>query len=752
MSTMKKLITTVFLSFILVLPKAQSLLQYVQPFTGTAPSTTISAQRHSEAGSEKNANTIPAVGLPFGMTQFTPQTRFTEKKCVPPYFYNDSLFSGIRATHWISGSCMQDYGSFTVMPVTGKIRIGKSGYQTLFSHEKESTTPAYYQLLLPEQNLNIEVTSTLRCGIIKFTMLKNDSLHLLFTPNSDFAVCSVNINSSTGDITGFNTAHRIYQGKGEKAGFDGCYYFKPSKKFTASGTFFNNQILNESSIVNKPDGVAYISYYLKKGESVELYIGTSFTTINGAKNNYFSEIGDKKFSQIKLLAQNAWEKSLGQIRIETKDTCEKRIFYTAMYHAMQQPRLMSDADGTYPIFSSKYETDNISKGNYYDDFSMWDIYRAQLPLIELLNPGLTNQFVRSLILKGKQGGWLPIFPCWNNYTAAMIGDHAAIVIASAYNKGIRGYDVKEAYQLMRKNAFEIPAEQDYKNGMGRRALASYLKYGYIPMEDSVPDAFHKQEQVSRTLEYAYDDYAVANIAKALNHKKDNLALKERSANYKNIFDKSVGMMRGRQSNGNWAMSFNPDIREAYITEGTPRQYTFYVPQDMEGLVKLMGGKEDFEAALDVLFAQGEYWHGNEPGHHIPFLYNYTNSPFKTQKIVRNILKEEYAEGPGGLCGNDDAGQMSAWYIFASLGFYPIDPVSGKYEICSPLFDKITIQLLNEKKLQIYTKKQSEKSIYIHKIEWNGQLHNRKYFTYFDILKGGVMTFQLKDDPIQPKSK
>src|SRR5882757_4807598 len=265
-------------------------------------------------------------------------------------------------------------------------------------------------------------------------------------------------------------------------------------------------------------------------------------------------------------------------------------------------------------------------GQYYDDFSMWDIYRAQLPLMEILQPALVNRFVQSLVLKGQQGGWLPIFPCWNSYTAAMVGDHGTAFIASAYAKGIRGYDVNEAYRLMRKNAFETAGVEDYKNGMGRRALPSYLKYGYIPLEDSVPEAFHKKEQVSRTLEYAYDDYALSVMAAGLKKEDDRKILQQRALNYKNVFNTESGMVRGRYADGSWWQAFQPDRRERYITEGTPRQYTFYVPQDVPGLARLMGGSTALEKALDSLFAKNEYWHGNEPGHQIPFMYNYTAAP------------------------------------------------------------------------------------------------------------------------------
>ena len=468
-----------------------------------------------------------------------------------------------------------------------------------------------------------------------------------------------------------------------------------------------------------------------------------------AKKNLSVEIGNKRFSDVLTEAELQWEKALSQIEVQTSSGKDKRIFYTALYHAMQHPRLMSDADGSYPKFAGNYEVKKMSDGHYYDDFSMWDIYRAQLPLFEILNPGLTNQFVRSLIVKGEQGGWLPIFPCWNSYTAAMIGDHVTAFIASVYNKGIRNFDMNAAYVLMRKNAFETAKTyEEYKNGMGRRALTSYLRYGFIPMEDSVQEAFHRKEQVSRTLEYAFDDYALSVVAKGLNKTDDYRKLQQRSFNYKKVFDPSVGMMRGRHSNGNWFESFNADKREVYFTEGTPRQYTFYVPHDVRGLARLMGGTKQLENALDSLFAKNEYWHGNEPGHQIAFMYNYTTSPWRAQKEIKRILHEEYSDGPGGLSGNDDAGQMSAWYVFAAMGFYPVDPVSNNYLLCSPIFDRVRLQLQGRKTFELRTHKTSSTAYYIQQVKWNGKLYNRNYITYSMIMQGGKLELWLTDQPTQ----
>ncbi len=725
-------------------PHAQNLIQYIQPLSGTAPATTISAIKHSEAGgTETNANTIPAVTLPFSMTQWTPQTRTTEVKCQPPYFYKDSMLSGFRGTHWLSGSCTQDYGSFTVMPVVGKLKTTVQDYAIPFKHKNELATPAYYKLTAG--NMITEITATLRCGMMQFTLQQDDSLYILVLPNSDKAKGFVKIDAVKGIVWGYNPAHRIYQGWGQPAGFNGWFYIQFEKQIVSNGTFSGNEIFVTDSVVNKKDIGAYAGFKMRKGEVLRIRIGTSFSSLDGAKKNLAKEIGNKSFDEILTAAKQTWQKALAQITVVTTVEKDKRIFYTAMYHAMQHPRLMSDVDGTYPKFAGNYELMKMKTGNYYDDFSMWDIYRAQLPLFEILNPELTNQFVQSLIAKGEQGGWLPIFPCWNSYTAAMIGDHATAFIASAYNKGIRNYDVNAAYKLMRKNAFDTPTSfEEYKNGMGRRALPSYLKYGFIPLEDSVMEAFHKKEQVSRTLEYAFDDYALSVVAKGLNKTADYKKLQQRSLNYKNVFDQSVGMVRGKYVNGNWIENFTADKREVYITEGTPRQYTFYVPQDVPGLAALMGGTKQLENALDSLFTKNEYWHGNEPGHQIPFMYNYTAASYKTQKMVNAISQEEYSDGPGGLSGNDDAGQMSAWYVFAAMGFYPVDPVSNNYILSTPLFDSITLQLQNKKKLQIICNKQSAKSIYIKAVKWNGKWYSKNYINYADIMKGGLIEMDLSD--------
>lgn len=732
-----RIITTLSLLFSLTGAMAQqaSYVAYVDPLIGTSPATTISAMKHG-AGTEHLANVIPAVGLPFGMLQLTPQTRTTEKKCQAPYYYKDATTTGYRLTHWLSGSCTQDYGSATIMPLAGTLKT--SGYATPYDHKQEISAPHYYKNEL--DGVTGEMTATLRCGMLQFTMLRDDSLYILVTPNSDKHKGFIQVDPEKREITGYNPAYRIYQGSGQPAGFSGWFVIQYDLPAEKAGTYSGGKVSAALSIKEQPDCGAYIGLYLKKGAQLRLRIGTSFTSLEGARRNLAAEMRGKSFAAVRKQAADVWNKALGQIQVTSDNEKDKRIFYTALYHSMQHPRLMNDADGRYPRFAGDYQEEQLKQGNYYDDFSMWDTYRAQLPLFSILRPDLISDCVNSMILKGEQGGWLPIFPCWNNYTAAMIGDHVTAFIASAYNRGIRGYDIAKAYTLMRRNAFDNAGEKDYKDGKGRRALDTYLQYGYIPLEDGVPDAFHKNEQVSRTLEYAYDDYALSTVAKALGRSEDHALLAKRALNYKLIFDEKVGLMNGRYADGRFYKDFHPDKKLLFITEGTPRQYTFYVPHDIRGLGVLM----PLEARLDSLFTKNEYWHGNEPGHHIPFLYNYTASPWKTQEKVAAIRKEEYSDDIGGLSGNDDAGQMSAWYVFAAMGLYPVDPVGGQYLLTTPVFRSVVMQLPGGKRLAVQVKPGGK---YIRSISFNGKPYTKNYITHDLLMKGGEMVMETSAQPV-----
>jgi predicted alpha-1,2-mannosidase len=379
---------------------------------------------------------------------------------------------------------------------------------------------------------------------------------------------------------------------------------------------------------------------------------------------------------------------------------------------------------------------------------MWDIYRATLPMNSIINPSLTADWASSMVQKYKSGGWLPIFPLWNSYTSAMIGDHVTAFLGDLLMKGIDNFDVETAYEAMRKNAFEsseIVNPDEYKDGMGRRALLSYLKFNYIPMEDSVWDAFHKQEQVSRTLEYAYDDFVLYQVAKLLN-KPESDALKRRSNNYKNVIDPETAWARGRRADGSFINPFYPNLKAFYITEGTPMHYTWYVPHDQEGLINLMGGEENYLARLDSMFTEDYYWHGNEPCHHVAYLYNYLKEPWKCQKWIRTIVDRFYGDTPDALSGNDDCGQMSAWYILSSFGFYQVEPAGGKFVFGYPNFDKVEIAV-PAGKFVIERENKGQQNNYIQGIVFNGTEYKKPWIEYADIMKGGELKFLMGDEPV-----
>lgn len=721
----------------------KSLTAYVNPLTGTAAASTTFAQGIAK---EEYGNTIPTVCVPFAMTGWTPQTRTTEHKCVAPYYYKDTVFSGLRATHWISGSCTQDYGSFTVMPLTGSLETDPAKFSCPLDHQQETCTPYYYKVRLGCYRLSAELTATSRAALMRFTPARADSLYIIITPNSDSNKAFVRVDRARGEIVGYNPVHRLYQGSGQPAGFNGYFVIRFRQSFSEAGTFSGNGDSGPDSLLAVENEGAYAAFRIPKGSSLLAKAGTSFTSIAEARKNLEAEIPGWDFDSLKHQNRALWERQLGRIRVEGGSETAKQIFYTALYHTMQQPRLYNDVDGSYPRFASQYQTARLDSGAYYGDFSMWDIYRGVIPLYEILAPEKVGDWVHSMILKGQQGGWLPIFPCWNHYTAEMIGDHVTVMIASAYLKDIRGFDIGEAYPLMRRNAFDTAGRADYLDGKGRRALASYLQYGYIPLEDEVMEAFHKREQVSRTLEYAYDDYCLSLVAGKLGKEADEKTLRERAANYRHVFDPGQRLMNGRHADGTWYAPFEPDQRLRFVTESTPRQYSFYVPQDIPGLAGLMGGRDSLEAALDSLFTGTRYNHGNEPDQQAPFLYNYTSHPWKTQHVVHRILRDQYAPGPGGLSGNDDAGAISAWYILAAMGLYPADPASGHFLLSSPLFDKVSLSTGNDTPFVVTVHRASPSSIYIGEVRLNGKSYGRDFLDYATLMKGGTLEIFLQDTP------
>ncbi|MBN2785176.1 MAG: GH92 family glycosyl hydrolase [Pontiellaceae bacterium] len=723
-----------------------SVVDYVNPLIGTAPSTTIRAMMHGE-GSENNAQVVPFVTVPFGMSNWTPQTRDKETKCIAPYYYNDSVIQGFRGSHWLSGSCVQDYGSMTIMPVSGDLKWLPEERGSSFSHDREISTPFYYAVHLDDYAIQAEMTATRRCGLFRFTFETGGDTHIVIQPNSDEGQGFIRILPGQNEIVGWNPAHRIYQGWGKPAGFSGYFVARFSHSFKSYGVF-QYQILSpgKTELANQGRLGGWASFSLKEGGPIYVEIGTSFTSLEEARRNLDAETDGIDFDQAENGLKAVWEQLLGKVQVEGTSEEDKVKFYTALYHSFLQPRTFNDVDGSYPEFAGGGSIRNAGVRDYYADFSMWDTYRASHPLFNLLVPEANADMMYSLLDKAEQSGWLPIFPCWNSYTSAMIGDHVISVIADAYCKNVIELS-EDQYALLLKNAFESPGTvEEYKEGKGRRALKSYLEHGYIPLEDGVPDSFHKKEQVSRTLEYAYDDFALSRIAEKRGDAERVEILKKRALNYRNVYSATDACVRGRRLDGSFTDDFNKTVREPYITEGTPYQYTWYVPQDVGGLMELMGGEADFNRNLDAFHEAGQYWHGNEPGHQIPFLYNYSGQSWKTQELVAEIMKTEYGADAGGLSGNDDAGQMSAWYVFAALGFYPVCPSVPEYVISGPHFDRITIRLENGRTLVINATGASSGKKYIQKAQLNGAELRQNYLNHIDLIRGGSIDFSMGDQP------
>lgn len=808
-------------------------LNAINTMVGTAQANTKTAGKFGK-GSEEHGQTLPAVLVPNGQNFWTPQTQDTEKKCIAPYYYKDTELQGFRNSHWIVGGCTQDYGSFTIATLGGKLRLQPEERATRFSHEDEVSHPHYYAVHLRDEHLKTEMTALSHSAIFRITPDQDEEVHIVINPNSDEGEGYIEIDTLHHIIYGYNPVHRIYQGWGEPAGFSGHFVLDYSGElnFDVPSLDISNPRYGETpcgfddfGVFSKeektPQGLsakgsrsgAWLTFKGKAGKPIEIRAASSFTSKKNACDNLVGETaGGFDFDDFILNAETIWCDRLHAIDVESKDVAKVNQFYGALYRASFLPHEMSDVYGSYPTFSKgKVEILDSSDSSalddsadiadvlyvdtacvdsiatiptIYGDFSMWDIYRAELPLCNIITPTLSGDMMQSLANMYKEGGWMPIFPCWNSYTAAMIGDHSGVVLADAYVKGIRNFDAKTAYEGMRKNAFESPKTfEEYKNGMGRRALNSYLKYGYIPMEDSVKEAFHTNEQTSRTLEYAFDDFAVAQLAKALAEscsaeakdgpctrqslKADYAELMRRSENWRNVINPKTGWADGRHQNGKWEGNTDLVHRKSYITEGATCHYTWYVPQNIQGLFNVINKSVDKSAKrlnrnaqgisqsdtmsavvsrLDKMFDEGLYWHGNEPCHQVAYLYDAAGAPWKTQQRIHHILNTEYNDTPGGLSGNDDAGQMSAWYVFSAIGFYPVCPSTPYYYIGTPSFDKVTFNLENGKKFEIQAHGVGDKAFYIQKTLLNGKPMSGYQLSHDDILKGGNLEFWMGERP------
>ncbi|MCB0464098.1 MAG: GH92 family glycosyl hydrolase [Aequorivita sp.] len=682
-------------------------------------------------GTGGHGHTYPGATMPFGMMQLSPDTRLEGWDGCSGYHYSDEYIYGFSHTH-LSGTGISDYGDVLLMP-SNAINFnngadGKNGYRAHFSHENETASPGYYKVLLDEMNIEVELTVSKRSGIHHYTFPKNSKqVVILDLEHRDKVLSSeINIISNT-EISG----HRHSEA-----------WAKDQRLFY--NIQFSRAYKNVTYLNDKTDGEKVkAAFEFDSSEKNELFVMVGISAVDeaGAKKNLEAEIGNKSFQQIKTEAETAWEKQLEKIVVETSNIDQKTIFYSALYHTMIAPNLYQDVDGRYRGMDLKIHQSNDFEN--YTVFSLWDTYRAAHPLYTIIEKERTTHFINSLLTKYDDGGILPIWPLAGNYTWCMVGYHAAPVIADAFLKGIRGFDSEEALQAMKHSAMQ-----------DKLGLKSYKEFGFIPVED-------ESESVSKTLEYAYDDWTIAQMAKAMGKMDDYKLFSERAQNYKNVFDPETKFMRGRFRN-TWFAPFDPYEVNFNYTEANSWQYSFYAPQDISGLINLMGGKAGFENQLDNLFTAkketsgreqaditgliGQYAHGNEPSHHMAYLYNFVNKPAKTQEKVHQILNEMYQNAPDGISGNEDCGQMSAWYVFSAMGFYPVTPTSNQYIIGTPLFEKATINLEDGKKFKIEAENLSDTNKYIASVKLNGKNLNRSFLNHSEIMDGGKLVFKMTDKP------
>lgn len=717
-------------------------------------------------GTGGHGHTFPGATLPHGMVQLSPDTRLLGWDACSGYYYDDTSIMGFTHTH-LSGTGIGDYGDILFMPVVGEKPLiagtaenPDEGYRSRFSHEQESARPGYYQVLLQDDSINVELTATLRAGLHRYTYPKASDARLIVDmeptihghqhPVTQIRVVNDSTIAGMKYTVGWAKHHYVYFYAVFSSPFDYKLY---------SGTEYQS----DSTSVTVNTAKAVMSFRnLPADGRVLAKVGISSVDEEGARLNVEAEIPNWDFEGVMKQANTVWNEALGKIDIETSDNDSRTVFYTSLYHAFIQPSLASDVDGRYRTMGHEIKQD--ASYTNYTVFSLWDTFRAAHPLYTIVTPEQNQAFIRSLLRKYDEGGILPKWELASNETGTMIGYHAVSVIADAMMKKQCDFDVKKALEAcIRSSVYDTTGvtpmmECQILNG---KLMPVSIKYknelGYIPC-DKVGGS------VSQGLEFAYNDWLIAQMMKEHNRKDLYDKYMELSRNYRNYFDPETKLMRGRLSDGSWITPFDPVSvqRPSNYVEGNAWQWAWFVPQDVEGLMELVGGQKYFEAHLDTLFTTsseltgdpnaaadvtgmiGQYAHGNEPSHHIPYLYNYAGAPRKTQALVDHILRTLYHNDPNGLSGNEDVGQMSAWYALSAMGFYSFCPGRPIYEIGRPIFDKVTIHLSNGKDFVIQAKNNSVENKYIRSMKLNGEDLAEPRFSHFDLMKGGELIFEMEN--------
>lgn len=703
--------------------------EYVNPFIGT----------------DFTGNTYPGAQAPFGMVQLSPDNGLPGWDRISGYFYPDSTIAGFSHTH-LSGTGAGDLYDISFMPVTLPYKEADAplGIHSLFSHDEETASAGYYQVRLKDYDINVELTVTERCGIQHYTFPEADAaifLNLRKAMNWDLT------NDTRIEVVDSVTiqGYRFSDGWAR----DQHIYFRTrfSKPF-ASVQLDTAAVIKDGKRIGS-SAIARFDFHTSAGEQILVTTAISGVSMEGAARNLAAEAPADDFDKYLAVTRKNWNEQLSKVEIKSNDIDEKVKFYTALYHSMLAPTIYSDMDGAY--YGPDKQVHQADGWTNYSTFSLWDTYRAAHPLYTYIEPQRVNDMVKSFLAFSEQNGRLPVWNFYGSETDMMIGYHAVPVIVDAYLKGIGDFDPKKALA-----ACVATANIDEYRGIGL-----YKKYGYVPYD--VTDHYNSENwSLSKTLEYAYDDYCIARMAEKLGERQIADEFDKRSRNYKNVYNSQTTFMQPRNNKGSFIENFSPDDYTPHICESNGWQYFWSVQQDVDGLISLVGGKERFAQKLDSMFTYnpsadedlpifstgmiGQYAHGNEPSHHVIYLFNAIGQPWKTQKYAAEVMHELYKNTPAGLCGNEDCGQMSAWYVFSAMGFYPVDPISGKYEIGTPMYPEMKMHLANGKTFTILAPAVSKENIYIQSVKLDGNPYDKSYITHEQIMNGSIFEFEMGNKP------
>jgi len=713
-----------------------------------------------------NGNTYPAIALPWGMNFWTPQTGTMGNGW--QYTYNPEVSAsdpkgaeykirGFKQTHQPS-PWMNDYGQFSIMPVTGKLKFTENARASWFSHKAEIAKPYYYSVYLADADVTTEITPTERAAQFQFTYPKADSSFIVIDAFSNGSY--IKVIPGEHKIVGYSTKST----RSAIKGFKNYFVIYIDKDFSLNYTWHDSTLIKDSLEIAANQSGAIIGFSTIRGEKVHLKVASSFISIEQADLNLKRELANDAFDITKQKAKDTWNKTLGRIQVEGGTVDQVKTFYSCFYRAIFFPNKLYEIDADNKIMHFSQYNGKILPGYMFGGTGFWDTFRALYPFLNLVYPSINKEMQEGLINDYKEGGWLPE---WSSpgYANTMIGNNSASVVSEAYIKGLRGYDINTLYEAVIKGA----NNEGPLRAVGRAGVKYYNEIGYVPIDANVKEA------AACTLEYAYDDFAIYQLAKALKRPKSEIELyAKRCLNYRNLFDPETKLMRGKNKDGSFQTPFNPFKWGGAFTEGNSWHYSWAALHDIQGTIDLMGGRKIFTQMLDSIFimppifdesgygrvihemremqvaGMGQYAHGNQPIQHMIYLYNYAGEPWKTQYWARETMNKMYRPTPDGYCGDEDNGQTSAWYLFSALGFYPVCPASGQYVLGAPLFHKATIHLENGKQLVINAPGNSERKLYVEKLLVNGHTYDKNWINHADVQKGQVLNFNMSSVPAKTR--